>query len=351
MLLVGRMHPPSGGKPSLGADYLPGVSLSEFTAWIADAHPTLLDIADLAAPSVDRAARWFRGPNEFDQDSAGGRGHSYRSAQVEWTARSVGITTLLGLAGCFAENGPAVTLDVLGGGGLLAYVYRQLMLRRARPARDFITGDLSGHMVAEALKAGLPAIRQPAQKLLVRDETVDAVLMAYGTHHIPPAERPMAFAEATRALRPGGRLVVHDFDERSSVSVWFREVVDRYSPSGHSYRHFSEPEMVQLFADAGYVDVKVHMVFDPFRIVRGSPADATAALARYVRDMYGLRRSGGRAPSCTWVTQQMIRHLRLRQEEIRLNLSRLHRVGVYRCCGSYVAELPRVALVGVGVKP
>src|SRR5690606_418049 len=81
-----------------------------------------------------------------------------------------------------------------------------------------LAGDISGSMVAAALADGLPAVRQRADQLLLRDDVLDAVLIAYGSHHIAPSQRPRALSEAYRVLVPGGRVALHDFASDSPGS-------------------------------------------------------------------------------------------------------------------------------------
>lgn len=221
-----------------------------------------------------------------------------------------------------------------------------------------ITSDIAGHMVADALNAGLPAIRQRAQFLFLRDDSVDAVLLAYGTHHIPREDRQLACREGARVLRPGGRLVLHDFEEGSPTAIWFSEVVDRYSNAGHAYDHFSQAEFYRCCVQGGLHSVSVQQIYDPLITTGDSPDEARSRLAGYLLSMYGLDRLGE-----PWMSQADLHDeiWRLAHDCFVYDEGDLGgrtglevRPAVYRAPAghrpAWVAEVPRVALVAVGRK-
>ncbi|HEY3036174.1 MAG TPA: hypothetical protein VGJ54_16130, partial [Streptosporangiaceae bacterium] len=63
-------------------------------------------------------------------------------------------------------------------------------------------------------------------------------------HHIPEPERPAAFGEMYRVMRPGGRLLVADF--RPS-GIW-----RLLHPVGHAMRHNNVDLLDDLAAAAGF---------------------------------------------------------------------------------------------------
>lgn len=70
--------------------------------------------------------------------------------------------------------------------------------------------DPAGGMVQRARGHGLGAVRGDGARLPVASESVDAVLISDALHHI--ADQQGTLQETRRVLRPGGVLVVRDFD-------------------------------------------------------------------------------------------------------------------------------------------
>ncbi|WP_418771541.1 class I SAM-dependent methyltransferase [Halobacterium yunchengense] len=99
-------------------------------------------------------------------------------------------------------------LDVGGGTGRAA---RALARDTAETdGKDVTVVDASGEMLAGARDRGLPVVRGDAGRLPFADGSVDAVVVVDALHHFP--DRDAAVRDAARVLRPGGVLVVRDFD-------------------------------------------------------------------------------------------------------------------------------------------
>jgi ubiquinone/menaquinone biosynthesis C-methylase UbiE len=102
-------------------------------------------------------------------------------------------------------------LDVGCSGGYLAR-----KLAAAAGPDGHVTGvDPSEAAVAYARRRALPAmtfIVGTGQDLPVPDSTFDVVTCTLAMHHIPARKRQTALEEMYRATRPGGRLLVADFD-------------------------------------------------------------------------------------------------------------------------------------------
>lgn len=271
---------------SAGDAYLPSASLDEYLQTVAASHPrlsALLDVVRMRAP--ERLSALVAEVNEFDSDESG-RGDSYRRAQRDVRVRWTGARQLLAHALPGTPDGDVTVLDVLGGDGLLA---RAVAESADEPLAKLtvLTGDISGPMVERALAMGIPAVRQAAQSLFLRDSSVDAVLLAYGTHHIAPADRPKAAAEALRVTRAGGRVVLHDFDEASPMARFFAELVHPYSAAGHDYPHFSRQDMAALFRQLP-ATVRVVDVYDPLTVRASDHESTRRRMCAYVADMYGI---------------------------------------------------------------
>jgi len=339
-----------------GPDYLPSVTMSEFHSWFSGRHRQFADALWLDRPGADAVlARMTAFSNEFESDAGGGRGGSYRRAQKVTDARITGLSTLLRMVSGTGDIGrmpPGYRLlDVLGGDGLAARVLR-LLAPHPGPS-PVLTSDIAANMVTEALRQGLPAMRQPAHHLFLRDDSFDGVMVAYGTHHVAAPERPLMCQEAYRVLRPGGRVVIHDFEKGSPVSRWFSEVVDRYCSAGHPYEHFSREELRELLEAAHFSQVTVTEVYDPIRVSGDTESHAIGSLLDYLISMYGLtaaapRDAGMHALLLDWIS----RHMRYDFA------ADSHPAGHWRPalttyaadCGMIAAEMPRVALVATAVK-
>jgi demethylmenaquinone methyltransferase/2-methoxy-6-polyprenyl-1,4-benzoquinol methylase len=100
-----------------------------------------------------------------------------------------------------AERPVERVLDVGGGTGQGV---------RALDVPEGIVVDAAPGMLAEARDHGVTAVRGDARRLPVPDETVDAVLILDALHHMPDAEQVVD--DAARVLRPGGVLVVLEYD-------------------------------------------------------------------------------------------------------------------------------------------
>ncbi|HVH13289.1 MAG TPA: methyltransferase domain-containing protein, partial [Longimicrobium sp.] len=164
--------------------------------------------------------------------------------------------------------------------------------RHAGPTPTMITNDVSRHMFYRAGLWGMPT-REDALELsrTFRPESLDGVMCAYGTHHIPGIYK--AIAESWTILRPGGCMLVHDFFDRGPVGNWFHDVVDPYSKTGHDMPHIGPVEMAVHLFRAGFRDVELFEIDDPF-IFTAEPDDDLGARdlsLRYVMGMYGMSES------------------------------------------------------------
>jgi demethylmenaquinone methyltransferase/2-methoxy-6-polyprenyl-1,4-benzoquinol methylase len=92
-------------------------------------------------------------------------------------------------------------LDVAGGSGRAS---------RALPEVEWTVVDAAPGMLRRARAAGVAGVRGDAARLPARTGSVDAVVVLDALHHV--ADRRAAVAEAARVLRPGGVLVVREFD-------------------------------------------------------------------------------------------------------------------------------------------
>ncbi|GAA0656696.1 hypothetical protein GCM10009019_20890 [Salarchaeum japonicum] len=98
-----------------------------------------------------------------------------------------------------AQRDVARVLDLGGGTG-----------RAARALGGATVVDASRGMLERAAGDGLPVVQGDVGALPVRSASADAAVVVDALHHFPDV--PGALAEAHRVLRPGGVLVVREFD-------------------------------------------------------------------------------------------------------------------------------------------
>lgn len=273
---------------------------------------------------------------EFEGTVTGGRGSAYNTAQRSVDNREIGMVDLLTRFSETAElPGPRVKiLDVLGGDGTLARFCRTL----TADGPTIYTADLSRLMIDACDAQHLPCVRQSATHSLFRTAVLDGVLIAYGSHHLNDRERRDAVAEAYRTLKPGGRLVLHDFEIGGRCAKWFEQVVHPLSRTGHPYLHFSRSEMSTLLLDAGFVDVHVAAMHDPFHLLGETPDQARRNAVMHLYAMYDLVKVADRTED---ICARLERHVR----------DIFGPIATRPAQGGYVAEISRDAIVAVGRKP
>jgi SAM-dependent methyltransferase len=146
-----------------------------------------------------------------------------------------------------------------------------LTLEAARWARSVIAIDRSDDVLerAKALArrrrvTNVTWKKGDLAKLPVKDESVDVALLSQSLHHAAHPER--ALAEATRVVKPAGRVLVLDLREHDQA--WVR---NRF---GDRHLGFTTSRLEALLRDAGLADVRVSVgaskAGDPFAVLIAS---------------------------------------------------------------------------------
>jgi ArsR family transcriptional regulator len=150
-----------------------------------------------------------------------------------------------------------------------------LTLEAARWARTVIGIDRSADVLDRATAlarrrrvSNVTWKRGDIGKLPLPDQSVDVALLSQSLHHASnPAE---ALAEATRILRPGGRVLILDLREHDEA--WVRNRL------GDRHLGFSASELERLLRAAGLSDVRVSVgaskTGDPFAVLVASGVKA-----------------------------------------------------------------------------
>ncbi len=104
-----------------------------------------------------------------------------------------------------------------------------------------------------------------ADALPVTDHSVDLVTSALSFHHVDPARRDAAIAEAKRVLRPGGRLAIVDLAKPANP-------VSAAAFGWHPCVRAAEPvdDLVARLASAGFTDIASKPYWNWMTVVKGT---------------------------------------------------------------------------------
>lgn len=320
--------------------YINNLTFEDYLKEIRERHPNLYRLLEPERIETNAIEKYIEEMDklswEFEDQAVGGRGVEWDRAQENWDNRRVGMT---GLIKCFSPSyddllGPAFQiLDVLGGGGAVARFSSTL----GKDAPTIFTADLSKTMIGACRAKKLPYIRQSATRSLFRDDALDGVLIAYGSQLLDAEARQLAVSEAHRTLKPGHRLVLHAFEVGAGVARFFDDVVHPYTRTGHHHEHFTRPEILNLFTQAGFRDFRIFEMNDPFTLRGRIPEEAKRNAILYVYSAYDLIKVANSEREVEPALEPLIART-------------LGPISVSREQDHYIAEIPRTVLVAVGIK-
>jgi hypothetical protein len=331
---------PHSYSSSVGENYIGDMTFADYRRAAEKSFPFVLRMIDPDSVEGEAFDDYIAMMNEisweFEDQDDGGRGAAYNMAQRNSDNRKIGTLSLLK---CFSESfndipGPdKVILDALGGDGTIT---RFLEAEKIQ-GPTIISADLSGYMVDACLTQKLPCIRQSATQSLMRDSVLDGVLIAYGSHHLDKTARKAASAEAFRTIKSGGRFVLHDFEIGTPAADFFDKVVHPFSRTGHPHPHFSRKEMFGLLKDAGFKDIRIFSMSDPFVLKSDSVEGARKKAIMHIYRMYDLVRIADNEPDILCMLEIQISNT-------------LGDIQIEKTESGYTATIPRQALVAMGTK-
>jgi ArsR family transcriptional regulator len=136
------------------------------------------------------------------------------------------------------------------------------------------TKERAKEFEGRSLSTNIEWKRGELERLPLKDASVDVALLSQALHHAAHPAR--ALAEATRILRPGGRVLVLDL--RRHDEQWVRDRL------GDKWLGFEDAELARLLKDAGLIDVNVTVGTrrqrDPFTVLIASGVKPAAASSK-----------------------------------------------------------------------
>lgn len=165
-----------------------------------------------------------------------------------------------------AERPVEDVLDLAGGTGRAARALAEDTPETS--GKNAVVVDASHRMLAQARGHDLPAVQGDAGQLPLGANSVDAVVITDALHHV--SDRRASLSEAARVLKPGGVLVVRDFDP---TTLRGRLLVAGEHAFGLHSSFYSPAELAARIDDVG-LDARVLEEGFGYTVVGVAPTDA-----------------------------------------------------------------------------
>ncbi len=248
----------------------------------------------------------------------GNVGKQYASVQLDPTRymrRATGYAALVQALQRFRGPWSAgdVLLDALAGNGTFARVVERLCPEMPQ----YVGCDTSLTMAASGLDNGRLIFWDDARSHMLRESFADYAVASYGLHHVACADREDYVAGILRRLKPGGTIVLQDFDRGSATARWYSEFIHKYRSCGHAFTHFTQHALGSLLAKSGAIHIENHVVYDPFLLTVDDTESFECSKIRFARDMIdlfaldGLRDGSSQTSDATALFDSMEPYFRL----------------------------------------
>lgn len=258
------------GAGSERRQIVPGRSWAAWARALGHLLPPL-EVADLGCGEgylTIEAARFAKRVIAVDRSDAVLARAQKLAAQRLGSGPSVAPTWRANAVGEPRERSEPAPFDARSGRG----EHRRTAKRRARER----VGEFDGRSPSTKIEWK----RGELEKLPLKDASVDVALLSQALHHAASPAR--ALAEASRILRPGGRVLVLDL--RRHDETWVKERL------GDKWLGFEDAELARLLEAAGLIAVKVTIGArrqrDPFTVLIASgvkPAASSKRTSRHAR--------------------------------------------------------------------
>lgn len=254
---------------NLYGKYFPnGITLYDYLYHLALNNPRLFQLLDIYKNSPEEWSFIYRNLNKMD---SGGFGHggnvgkSYANMQRDpyysysrlyaWQS----FLEIIKPSDGFKNH--HLIIDLLAGNGTSARMIKKIIAADQLP---YIVGvDISEVMVNDTLEHDELILRCSASDNLFKNNIADAILCAYGTHHIPVEEQINMVLSAKKLLKEGGIFILHDFDEETQTAKFYSEIIHKYRVGGHDFKHFN-PQSIHQLLEKAFPDHSVKYIYEPF---------------------------------------------------------------------------------------
>jgi 2-polyprenyl-3-methyl-5-hydroxy-6-metoxy-1,4-benzoquinol methylase len=140
----------------------------------------------------------------------------------------------------------AHVVDIGGGDGVMLDALLRHRLDLTATMTD-IRPDI-GASLSEGVRHRVTILRDtPAAKCAARG---DAVILADVLHHVPPVQRAGLIREAMALAKPGGILIVKEFEPRGFVA-WLGYMADKYISGDRGVQFIGADELQRLVGSSG----------------------------------------------------------------------------------------------------